>query len=331
MNAHLRHPFVLALLLTAATGQDQATTLAAGCRAADAVVVATVTSTAPGADWLRVEFHRDELLAGDAGERFVLLEPAGQCCGRSLFALAPGERCLLFLRRSGPLLHPWAGSRGVVAADPELLTHVRALLAAPDDAGRAGVLVAGLTSAEPRVAADAAHALAVQPQLALTASARDVVFAQLDVAVQHGSAASAPLLEIAVRSGTAEVLDALLPLYLRSPRADQARLLRQGLQRCRAGDVVQRLPIHLPTDEPQQLRAAELLGELDGEEAAAALRTLLRDTPHPRVQLAIVEAVLAAGTPAATLPTTVPAAVVAHARRRLAAPHRFRTIDPLRR
>ncbi len=172
-------PFVTWLLCLANLGalplaaQDQATTLLAQARAADAVVVARVTAASdPSPEWHRLEFVTTQVLKGNSPGEFAVLEPAGACCGRSLFALQIGDERLLFLRRRGPSWHPCGGARGVVPAAPEVVAHVTALLAAPNDSALAHLLADNVGHQEARIADDAAHALAVLPQIALGSAQR---------------------------------------------------------------------------------------------------------------------------------------------------------------
>lgn len=327
---HLLSSFTsLVCLGLGATAQDQATTLLANSQRAEVVVLATVVAASdPSPEWHRLEFRTDELLKGRSGADFAVLEPAGACCGRSLFALQPGAACLLFLQRRGATLHPLGGSRGVLAADPELTAHVRALLAAPDAAATAALLAGGLQSPLPRIADDAAHALAGLPTLALDRSRRAAVAEALGHAVRTRLATAASLVEVAVRIADAPMLDTLLPLYLDQERADQASLLREGLARCAADELLARLPMHLRNDEAGELRAAELLGRLPAEHGGPALRRLLTTTHSPRVQLRVTETLLDQGAATSTLPTQLPAPVLRLAERRRHTAQPFRSIQP---
>ena len=319
----------LALLTLPAHGQDQATTLLAACERADVVVRATVLAASdPSPEWHRLEFRTDEVLHGQIGSTFALLEPAGACCGRSLFALVNGNDCLLFLQRRGATLHPFGGARGVLAAEPAVIAHVRSLLAATNDHARARILVTALQNETPRVAEDAAHSLATLPSLQLSATDRDTVVATLGAALERGNAVAASLADVVVRLEDATVLDALLPLYLDQPRADRARLLRQALVRCTPQGLVDRLPMHLHGDEQRELRAVELLADLPTDDARPMLHGMLAVTHSPRVQLCVCEGLLATGTQASTLRGRVPATVLALAERRRNGTRTFRNLRP---
>ena len=318
--------------LAALSAQDQATTLLAACRGADVIACATVVqATDPSPDWHRLQFTVTQQLKGAPLATVTLMEPAGPCCGRSLFALQPGDHRLLFLRRVGATLHPFGGARGVLPAEPQLLAHVQALLAAPDDAAVARLLAQNLTATAARIADDAAHALAAMPQLALPAAERDMVAAALQNAVAQHSTRTAALVDVAVRHQDAAMLDTLLPAYLATPAGDQAALLRRGLSRCEAAGIVTRLPLHVGDDVDTMVRAAELLSTLPPADAAAPLQQLLRRANSPRVQLAAAEGLLAAGTRAATLAPEIPEPVLDLASRRQSGKKRFRAIDPYHR
>ena len=326
-------PFVPLLLALAgpAFAQDQATTLLAAARAADVVVVARVAAaTDPSPEWHRLEFTVQQALKGQAPAEFVVLEPAGACCGRSLFALQVGDVRLMFLRRRGPAWHPFGGARGVVPADGAVVAHTAALLAANGDAATAKLLCANLQHAEPRIADDAAHALAVLPNLVLDGGDRSIVALALQDAVQRGTTRAVPLVDTAVRVADAAMLDQVLPTYLTAARKDHARLLRQGLLRANAALVAERLP-QFVADDHTALRAAELLVELPLAEAGAVLDGLLTRSQHPRVALCIAEGLLAAGTGTESLQTRLPAPVLELARARADRARRFRAIDPTRR
>jgi hypothetical protein len=321
-------PVLAAVPAAAGSARAQDTTLFAACRAADVIVRATVlTATDPQPDWHRLQFRSDQVLKGQVAGEFALMEPAGACCGRSLFALQPGTEVLLFLRRTGPVLHPLGGARGVLPWSAEVGAHVQTLLAATDDAAVAGILVGALAAAEPRIADDAAQALATLPGLQLPPGSHPQLQAALQDALQRGTTRSAALVEVSVRIGADELVDTMLPSYLRATTA-QAPLLRRGLLRCAPGQVAQRLPLHTDGTDHGALRAAELLVELPDAEARQALARMLQQHPHPRVQLCIAEGLLAAGEQGHELARIVPEPVLQLAERRRQQPRRFRSIQP---
>lgn len=324
---HYVVPFLLALLpVTQAAAQDL--TLLAAARGADLAVQATVlAATDPNPAWHRLEFRTDLVLKGTAPAEFHLLEPAGACCGRSLFALQPGQQVLLFLRRTGPNLHPYGGPRGVLPAEPALRAHVQALLATSDGPALARLLAASLPAAQPRIADDAAQALATLPTLHLPATDLPLLQQALQDALQRGTTRTAPLLEAAVRLGAPELLDTVLPAYLAADAA-MAPLLRSGLLRCPPAAVAERLPLHTTTTSEQALRAAELLVELPTAIALPTLERMLQQAAHPRVQLCLAEGLLAAGATGQSLRLAVPEPVLRLAEQRHRQPKRFRNLRP---
>lgn len=331
MNLLRRLPLLLLPLLTTAFAgaQDQATTLLAASRRADVVVRATVLGASdPTPDWHRLQFRRDAVLKGAVGEQFVLLEPSGACCGRVLFTLQPGDEVLLFLVRQGSALHPFGGSRGVATPTPALLTHVQALLAANGDAALAAVLAGALDAAEPRLAADAAHALVTLPTLPLGSEGRARVATALQEALVADRSTSASLCEVAARLGDSALLDTLLPHYLVTSKPGQQELLQRTLLRCPAGDVAQRLPLFTDASTERNVRAARLLASMPNAEARQGLERLLQLHPHPRVQLCLAESLLQSGARGAELATSMPAAVTELANRRSNQPKAYRAIRP---
>lgn len=322
-------PLLAALLPGPMPAQDQATTLLAAARAADLVVLATVVAaTDPSPDWHRLQFRRDAVLKGEIGPYFALQEPAGQCCGRSLFALTIGDARLMFLRRVGPTLHPFGGARGVLPVTAPVRNHVAALLAATDDAARARLCAAALTDAEPRIADDAAHALAAMPTLVLSPADRTLVAEALVADVQRGHTRAAALADVVARLGDPATVDALLPLYLGASRPDQAALLQRALLRTSPQLVATRLPLFLTGEREPALRAARLLAALPAADAQATMAALLRREQSPQVKLHLCEGLLAAGVPRADLAPLVPAPVLTLAEQRQRRPPSFRYVSP---
>ena len=317
------------LLAVEARAQDQATTLAALAARADVVVRAQVlAATDPSPDWHRLTFATLELLRGTLPPQFELLEPAGACCGRSLFALTVGDQRLLFLRRTGSLLHPLGGARGVLGADAETLAATTALLGAGSDAAQKLLLLAQLGATDPRIADDAAHALAALPTLLLDRTQRQTVATALANAVEQRSPRAVALVDVAVRCADADLVDAVLPVYLHTPHADQARLLRLGLARCDAALLTERLPRFVPRDRCTALRCAELLTSLPDATAAASMTAMLRGAPHAEAQLELCIGLLDRGMHPPQLAPHVPPAVLQFALQRRASPPRFRNVSP---
>lgn len=332
MNHLFAKATLLALLLPQmAAAQDQASTMTRLGQKADVVVRATVTSAVqPTAQLLQLTFQPDQVLKGQLNGPFTLTEPAGKCCGRALFALQVGESRILFLKRLGPTLHTLGGGRGVLPVTPDLLTHVQALLAAPTTNAIGHLLAASVNHVEPRIADDAALALATLPNLALTPLERSAVVASLTQSVQRGWTRTASLADVAARLGDANMVDSMMPIYLEAGREDQALLLRNALKRCPSQLVADRLPAFVSTTRRSNVRAANLLTELPAATAQAAMTNLLQRPNHPQVQLHLCEGLLAAGVTSASLSPLVPQAVLELAAARLNRRPTFRNIRPLR-
>ncbi len=332
MRSHAICSASAALLLTlAAPAQDQATTLLALAQRADVVVRATVTETLqPTPQWLQLTLRTDAILKGAASATFQLTEPAGRCCGRSLFALQAGDARLMFLKRTGPTLHTLGGGRGAMPATADVVEHTRSLLQAESSSAVARLLAQSLGHSEPRIAHDAAAALAALPDFALTPSEREAVLTSLSRAVERGSTNAAALAEVTVRLGDEQAVDAGRPLYMGARRADHAALLRRALGRCDPGLVAARMPIFVGKSRQQNLRAASLLQDLPPHQAHAAMTDLLSRSRHPQVQLHLCEGLLDAGVTEAALKPLVPAVVVRLAAARRSRRPTFKNIEPRR-
>ena len=330
-NLTLKASLLALLLPTLAQAQDQASTMARLCHTADVIVRATVTgSVSPTPEMLQLSFAPDQVLKGQVGSNILLSEPAGFCCGRSLFALTVGETRILFLKRLGPTLHPLGGSRGVVADTADLVQHVQALLAAPTTNAIGHLLAANVNHSEPRIADDAALALAALPNLALSLSERTTIAQCLAQSVQAGWTRTAALADIAARLGDANMVDAVMPVYLEASREDQALLLRNALKRCSSQLIADRLQAFVGTARRANLRAAHLLTDLPAATAQAAMTNLLQRPNHPQVQMHLCEGLLAAGVSSASLAPLVPEVVLQLANERLNRRPTFRNVKPLR-
>ncbi|MFN9334692.1 MAG: hypothetical protein ACK6D1_19055 [Planctomycetota bacterium] len=309
--------------------QDGASTLAANLDAADAVVVANVAEHAVSPEGLlRVRMVVAATLTAGAPAAFPLVEPAGACCGRSLFALQPGDTRLAFLRRQGATWHVFGGPRGLLPSTDAIVAHVRRLATHRSGPARTTVLLEALTAAEPRIADYAAWALAGQPDLALDAAGRARVGESLDRELARRSARAAPLLEITARVADAGLRDALLARYLASPHDDEAALLANSLLRTPVAGTVE-LAMAGARDERSGLRAAALAAGLETDAAIAACFRMLPRAPSPRVQLRLCEELLDRGVPAAQL-RAAPAPIVETAQKRVAARSAVRTTKETR-
>lgn len=315
----------MTLLALAGRAQDGASTLAANLDAAEAVVVATVTSVhAPAPATTAVVFRVDETVAGTAPATFALAEPAGDCCGRSLFALRAGDARLVFLQRRGPAWHVLGGARGMLAAQPAIVAHVRALGDAPTAAARTAALIAALAHDDARVADDAALALAARPGLALDDAAKASVGAALRRALDRRDGRALPLLDVAMRSGDAGLRDEALARYLAATADEEAALLRQGLLRATAPGTIE-LAVAGAVDERAGLRAAELVAALPADRAVPTGLQMLQHAGNPRVQLRLCQDLLRRGVPDSQL-AAAPARVVDAARRLLPKAKAFRVL-----
>lgn len=323
---------LLALLLpTMAPAQDQATTLARLCKTADVIVRAKVTDAVqPTAELLQLTLQPNQVLKGQVGNTFSLIEPAGQCCGRALFSLSVGDQRILFLKRVGPTLHTLGGGRGVLPATVDLGTHVQALLAAPSNNATAHLLAGNISHQEPRIADDAALALAVHANLSLNPAERAALATSLAQSVQHGLTRTAALADVTARLGDANMIDTVVPVYLQATKSDQALLLQKALTRYPAQLLADRLPMHVGTARRANLRAAQLLAEMPSAAAQGAMTTLLQRPNHPQVQMHLCEGLIGAGVSAASLSPMVPGPVLQLAIERLRRRPTFRTINPRR-
>jgi hypothetical protein len=318
------------LLCSFARGQDPATTLSACTSAADVVVRAAVVAVeAPAPEWQQLRFSTIETLKGAVAVPFTLLEGAGACCGSALFALQPGDRCLLFLSRTGARLHPLGGARGVVGDDAAIVGHVRALLASASAAQLAHLLAQSLQHGDLRVRNDAAHALSTLPALSLSAQDRLAVTSALSDALLHQATTAAPLAEVLARTADTSAVDDLLPAYL-SAREDQAAMLRRCLSRMPPSRVLERLPVFAADRGARGVRTAQLLAELPPSDAAPALRGLLQSSTCARTRLCAAEALLAAGADERQLAHLVPGVVLKVAKERRQHGPTLRSIDPRR-
>lgn len=331
MNA--RCTLLVPVLAAALSAQQQATTLADLASRASVIAVATALRFAdPSPDESRIVFRCDELLRGPAGPEFAVSEPAGRCCGRALPAIAPGDRVLLFLQGSAPVLLPLGGDRAAMPADAELVAHVRALLQAPDAGSTTRLLLQALQSQQPRVRADAELALPARPAFAADAADRQALLQALADELRHSSTRAPALAAAALRFGGAPALPPLLDLYLGAAADDQASALRRVLL---AAGPAARTDALLGAslggalgDDVRRLRACELLQAAPDPAALPLLDALLQPGSTPRIALAAAEALLAAGVPAASLAGRAPEPVLALARQRRGAAPPLRTLRP---
>ena len=225
---------------------------------------------------------------------------------------------------------PLGGGRGVLPATPALIAHTDALLQAETTNALGHLLAQNLAPPEPRISHDAAMALAVLPNLTLSATDRAAALAALSQSVQRGSTRAAALADVAARLGDAVAVDAVLPLYLGATRDDQAALLRSALTRCAPALVAERMPMHVGTARRDAVRAATLLTALPPSVGQGAMAVLLSRPVHPRAKVELCQGLLAAGVAQASLSPMVPPVVLALAVQRREQGPKFENIRPRR-
>lgn len=323
---------VLPMLLGGVTCQEQATTLLALSQRAEVVVVARAERFAePAPDVLAVRFQRLEALRGSSEAEFILQEPAGRCCGRALFQLAPGSTRVLFLERHAGELHLIGGDRGLVEATPALLSHLRSLLQAGTIGQRAEELARALQDSDRRVRRDAAHALAQLPSdVLLSGTARAALRAAVTAGLLDETSLLPALLQAGERHDPDATLALVLPAYLQAQRAEVQGLLQQRLQAQPPASVCDTLLLHWPQQESARQRAAELLATLPATTAEPMQLRLLREAQTPRTALPLCRSLLQHGMPPQQLQALAPAVVLQLAERQRAEPPGFRSIRPQR-
>jgi hypothetical protein len=317
MNQTLR---VLLISLTSAIGvelgaQQQASTLFALARSADAIYVATATAISdPAPDWHRVEFRVDDAMKGASRASFAVLEPAGRCCGAALLDAEPGLQFVVFLQARGTALHPIAGDRGLVRATPAIVAHIRETLAIAGQADQETRLLArGLSNPEPRVAQDAALALAAHPSTVRDPEARRAVAEALDRCVEQPTTALPALATTVARAEGPDAALALVPRYLHARSEEAANSLRYALESVPCDQVAAAVRSETTQEESACIRAAELLEQRADPSQLDVLQRLLRDAGTPRAKAHVVSALLEHGVDAKTLSSQVHKSVLAAA------------------
>jgi hypothetical protein len=322
---------VLALLAGGLRAQEEAATLARLCDEATAVAVVDVLAhTDPDPSTHEVRFRAREVLKGSIPAQFAIREPSGACCGRALFGVLPGTRHLLFLDLVEGAWHLRAGARGLAGAEPALRAHVARLLASAGPE-RLLALAQALDSDHDRVRRDAAMALASAPGLeagaepvraALAAAAgRALATLQADSVLPY-------LVLAAARVGADSVLPTLVDAWVLDGRAELRVLVSSTLTRFGDARAAAAVAARMRGDGAQRLRAAELLGALDSEEARSALLGLLGDDPDPRLRVRACELLLRQGVGKGTLRRHAGAQVLELAERRAAVPPRLPNLPP---
>ncbi len=292
--------------------QEDATTLAGLCGDAGLVVLVDVLARIdPTPDTHAMRFAPRLVLKGQDPGLFEVREPAGACCGRTLFGLLPGSRHLLFLRAHDGAFHLQGGARGLAGGDAATVGHVQALLAA-DGAARTALLASTLEHGDARLRRDAALSLWRLPELASAPPAvRQAVERAALVALDGPADSVLPYLTAAAaRSGSTAVLEGLIDAYVTGERSELRQLLRTGLPAFGEEQAAAALAARLPRDDDGRMRGIALLADLDCRPARAALVQVLRARPGPRVQLTAARVLLAQGEQPANLLPLVPQAVL---------------------
>lgn len=319
MNTMLR-TFLAFAVLSPLCAQQQATTLLRLTAQADAVAIATaVGQSDPSPEWHRVDFRTDETLSGSIGSSFAALEPAGRCCGNALFAVEPGSQYLVFLARRGSAVHPLGGDRGILSASPELVAHVRALVAAKGDARReTSLLAASLQHQDERIGTDAALALAAHAAPAADAEAKASLRAALRRDAETPTTKLPALAAAVARAEGPAAADCIVPLYLETPADDAATALQRALLSLPAESVSTAARSCNLADETAALRTASLFEERTHPSQLDLLQRMLQSAKRPKVAAAVTQAMLAHDVSEESLRQRVPDAVlqVAKSRRR---------------
>jgi hypothetical protein len=319
--------FVWTLSLAALRGQQEATTLAALSNKADSIVVATaIAATDPSPDFHRIEFRTEQSLKGTVSGTFAVLEPAGRCCGRALGTLAIGDRVLAFLSQRGGALHPLGGDRGVIQGSDALIAHVQSLLQSGTPDRKGALLATALTSADARVRADAALALAQLPTAPLDAASQAKVLAALDQELAAGTNRIPALVTASVRFVGDAAAPTLVRAYVHTAAEDHAMALGRGLLQLSATSVHQALAAEALPDAVAQQRACELASAKPDPISIPMLTRML--DAQPRVALAAAEALLATGVAPTTLAPRTDAAVLETAVQRRSKLPQLRAVAP---
>lgn len=326
MRARAVLPILLALAHPC-VAQELATTLDALCRAGAPVVRVRALWSREEAGRLEVRLTVAERLRGDCPDTLILEEPAGRACGRALQGVAAGAGYLAFLDDSGHGLAV-TSSRALVALEPGLVEHVRALLTAagPD---HVDLLAAALEHGTRRIRDDAALALQVaQGVERASPTARRRILTALARALPSAEGRVSALCIAASRTGDPAVAELLVPWYLRGERRDLDRVVGAALRRLDGRIVAHHVPGSL--DAGTARRAVGLARLLAPPQAVPLLGALVRSDVRD-VRVAAAAALLefgAAPDDVSRLGATPDD--VCDARRRLTEQPRFRSIEPRR-
>ncbi len=295
--------------------QQEATTLLRLGQQAAAVVVARVESaTQSSPEWREVRFSLQQELKGKAPTSLVLTETAQRCCGNALDGAAPGDRCLLFLARTGPRWHPIGGERGAMPAKPALVQHVVDLLSC--SARDLPLLLArSLEQTDPRVALDAGLSLASLPQAATDAEAKARIELALRSDLDRGSVRTLPLAAALQRAAPAAAAQLLATRLLAADPQACAPALLAACSALPPQRFAEALAGHSLHDDAAALRAIAVMQRTPDPVHLPHLHRLLA-RPKPAVALAAAEALVAQGQPLYALAGLAPKAVLEAARLR---------------
>ncbi|MBK8977309.1 MAG: hypothetical protein IPM29_15465 [Planctomycetes bacterium] len=340
MNATLRihrSSVALATLVVLAPvarlpAQREATTLAALVDRSTHIAVVQLTALQERGDELGAVMQRIDALLGTPPQTSTRAEPAARACGCALHGLAVGDRLLAFLNEAG---RPTAlGARGLPRATPELVAHVRSLLATRGDpVARCRALGLALAAADSRVAGDAALGLGLAPGLE---RADEPTRARLRAALARaleGATTEVPALLVgAERLGDEACVDLVAAAYLGTRDQAVAAATRATLLRLPAPLVAPRLATPAVIAGPARERVlalAELAPADLGRPLAAALLRATHPSDRPGLERSAV-AWLRAGGDTATVAWRTDAATAARCARLAADPTgpALRCIDP---
>lgn len=315
------------LVCASVAAQDAATTLLRLCERASLIAQVRVLDVRLHGDEMLVTLRTLHALRGAAPACFVLREPGGDACGRALAGLLPGSGMLAFLERApGGATLVCPSPRALVALEPGLVAHVAALCAA----GRRelpSLLATALGASSPRVATDAALALAELEQLGnLSVAGRAGLLQALRTAT--GARTLPALVTAAARLQLPEAVPMFVDRWLTGAEDGCRRLHRDALLQFPPALVVAEIAARQPRGQHAQLRAVQLLELLPAAEAADRLLAIAR-SGEPAAAVHAAAALLRAGLGADALPPELGAERKALAERLAApAPPRFRAIRP---
>lgn len=271
----------LCLSPLAATGQDQASTLA---RLSDrSSIIAHVQVVAINRDdrgQTQVVLRRVEDLKGKSPAIINLTEPGARACGRALWGLIPGAGHVAFLDAgAGKPSLSVSSARSLPALEPDLLTHLKALITADSSAARVGLLAEGLFSSSARVREDSALGLPLEPELwRADARARARISNSLRDCLADEDRRLLSLMLVVGRLGLEESLPDLLDAYLDNEHAGFDRAFERLLPNFAADVLVPAMEQRYRQQNSLAGRLLPILDRLHADAAAPLLRQMLEDS-----------------------------------------------------